>query len=416
MSSITLLLPSPHRILAVQAHRAAAAASTIHLINAFATETGRVKPVHLPWRYLLWAALRNYLYKIEMVDAKNRQFVLSPSENLLAVATQEGDEGWVVQIWDLCVKEHVATLKHPQPLMNRFTFFFLSEHRIVSESDQKFHVFTKAAVSPEWILSGSLDLQFLQYRYITHPPEPYASPLNWFPTNEHEILNVWMQNDERQSAVFYSLHVSTDGFITRSETPTIVEENLFVLPISGISGRWMVCHGTRCDDGKQGLFVYNLETKTRAHTSWWAANGKIASLRQSSCCPQAFYVELYDESKLFLGSRLLRLNDRTGQLSWGPLLRVGIPLRFIVDATESHIFHASQSPYQSHLLDSVSAFNGDTGERERVLPISMPATFVPFGIGIRPTIRGTTAAKRNELFLATNVEDLEVYCLKEPLV
>jgi len=76
-------------------------------------ETTRVKPVHLPWRYLLWAALRTHLYKISSGDhgdmiAGVGKPALSPSEDKLGSVSGHG--GRSMRLFNLSTKEHLFTL------------------------------------------------------------------------------------------------------------------------------------------------------------------------------------------------------------------------------------------------------------------------------------------------------------------
>jgi len=72
-------------------------------------ETKRDKPVCLPWRYLLWAALRTYLYKINTVqnDGESNfwKMDISPSENRLSIDMEQA-----IAVFDLTSKERLTTV------------------------------------------------------------------------------------------------------------------------------------------------------------------------------------------------------------------------------------------------------------------------------------------------------------------
>jgi len=98
-------------------------------------DTTRAKPVHLPWRYLLWAAKRTYLYKIELTeDEEGRDdysIKLSPSGNRLAMTIDDLQSSDEIVLLDLSTKRR-SSLSHPN--LNYSGMLWIDDNTFLTET------------------------------------------------------------------------------------------------------------------------------------------------------------------------------------------------------------------------------------------------------------------------------------------
>jgi len=221
-------------------------------------------PAEMPFRYLLWAARKTYLYKIKHGRRDNNNnnedgggggnakvvhsLVLfpAPSEDRIAIGTSENN----VEVWSLSTKQRLHTLQHSSPDAaeeERLQRVFFVDGRLVSCSSRRIRVWSATGAS--WSNSITFD--------SVGPPE------------NREILHGWVPNEQKHQLLFFAVDArrgigSVDYLDLRDGSMYTLlfrcdnGSSLFV-----VNGRWLVvCVRMRKHDNRRlrdpwndGLYV-----------------------------------------------------------------------------------------------------------------------------------------------------------------
>lgn len=258
--------------------------------------TVRIKPVVLPWRYLLFAALRNYLYKIQLKQRKQRglddldliQLRLSPSQDRLAVITAAGGNAAL----DLSTQSVLSGIVLPFDEFVMTPFLRSFEKQVWLDDDRVatycpfadyLYIYTagNGSAYPVDLGNWSYDfwssvapsarstdeLYFFKKDAATTPPRIYCCTID---ISEWARQGEWRHQHDPSAAVTELFHVQGDF----GSTACLFVVNNFIV------------FGLEEDDygGKIDFYVFNLETNRRCqHFSFFDP------LVQASDCPTTFY-------------------------------------------------------------------------------------------------------------------------------
>lgn len=355
-------------------------------------QTGRKKPVKLPYRFRVRVGASIFLHRISLRFAMERPLRNSSikllSKNLLAVFYDHDVNDNCINLFDLTTGLDAGAIC-PVSLTSQ-SIFLLEDNRILTCGDNKrqpLMMWTKSATTEGWQWSGE------SFHLESRLADDNARIIT-YTLHEHEIFCFVQAFSNELEVVSINMH---DGSLaTRFTVGSYVSfSSIQVVTTHGVSGqKWLPFSVYSSTKEGCGYYVYNVKTNQRRQfLPDTNSTDRSHGLLQASDCSKTFWTRCGQHSKEGFALLCFQLGQDgcLSQCNTFPVLG-GI----LIAASKSQLFIRRRN--------DVYSYNVSTGKRERVLrPLS-------FG-GLNAAVVSTS---RRELFVKEQGAAIKVFCLEEP--
>lgn len=369
-------------------------------------QTARAKPVVLPPRYLLAAALkREPLFTIGMdttsYDRTVFDVVVSPSQGRVAV-----DIGECIYVYDLNkTRKKLTTLFHRN--LGNSAIIFPDDNHILSRSEEEILLWTQGDKNGDWNSSvffqnhratgRIVDFFFCPDQHnilvatVIHQSQTDGSPYRTGIV--FDFLDV--ECTSRSEPTAFTMDTYNDGFsdILEVQIAGVFDQKRFVFRVRGSS---------QLTEGLSTvLYVYDIEKKRMVQILSGCRACRV--LKQAPTCPSTFYaVERHGDNLARVV--VLDFDVRSGLMATE---RFSFPVEGlrVLATSKSHIFVGKGSSQ-----DIMGAYNLETGTQELWVPYRL------FDVGVVATAAAPNLiGNRNELLVVAGiVNGIKAFCISEP--